>query len=294
MNPYRIYRDEWARALARQLTAAKYDTFVAMPFTEHFSYRSKEVLTSVIGAAIETANKRAQAKRPFASPERVDLPMGATVITEEIVKRILNCHIFLADVTFENAGVLLETGVALGVKPNRQIVLITQGSHSDLHFDVRNNNVIRYSPDGSVNRLADALLRAAAAFEEQVAHHVEAVTRRLSPEAIIALNYYGKIQRLHWANSLHSESRGPHFQGPDGPARFAAATAELREKDLVWTDYKVGAVPGGDAFGMHATEFGWAVIEMMWPALRRESGSKPRPRRRSVTRTAKPRSGRSA
>ena len=46
------------------------------------------------------------------------------------------------------------------------------------------------------------------------------------------------------------------------------ATRELRDKDLLWTDYAVGAVPGGDAFGMHATELGWLVIENMWIDLR--------------------------
>ena len=71
--------------------------------------------------------------------------MGAAVITEEIILRILESHIFMADVTFENAGVLLETGIALGTKPNRQIILITQGSHGDLHFDLRNNHVISTS-----------------------------------------------------------------------------------------------------------------------------------------------------
>jgi len=124
MNPYRIYRDEWARALAVQTTATKYRTFVAMPFQERFSYRSREILSGVIGAAVDEANRRGQTPRQFDIPERIDVPMGAAVITEEIILRILESHIFMADVTFENAGVLLETGIALGTKPNRQIMVL--------------------------------------------------------------------------------------------------------------------------------------------------------------------------
>ncbi len=56
MNPYRIYRDEWAKALATQTTAPEYTTFVAMPFEERFSYRSREILEGVIGAAARETN----------------------------------------------------------------------------------------------------------------------------------------------------------------------------------------------------------------------------------------------
>lgn len=41
MNPERIYRQYRDDALAHQLTADKYSTFVAMPFSEHFSYHSQ-------------------------------------------------------------------------------------------------------------------------------------------------------------------------------------------------------------------------------------------------------------
>lgn len=242
-----------------------------MPFQERFSYRSRDILCTVLGAAVDEANRRAETRRVFARPERTDVPMGAAVITEEIVLRILESHFFVADVSFENAGVLLETGIALGTKPNRQIILITQGAHEDLHFDLRNNNVISYNPSGSVVEIAQALIAAAKYFEEQVQHHILAVRRRLSPEAILALNWYGQLQRQHGAASLHAGHLGPHFNGEDGRSRFDGATRELREKDLLWTDYAVGAIPGGDAFGMHATELGWVVIENMWPDLRRST-----------------------
>jgi len=269
MNPYRIYRDEWAKALATQTTASEYTTFVAMPFEDRFSYRSREILERVIRAATREANERKEARRPFAIPERVDVPVGAVVITEQIISGILESHFFLGDLTAQNAGVILEAGIALGTKPNRQVILITQGPLSDLHFDLRNNNVISYNPDGSVAQIASAFISAAIGFEEQVQHHILSVSRQLSPEAILALNWYGRIQRDNKANSLHAQNIGPYFDEPNGLSRFDAATRELRDKGLLWTDYAVGAVPGGDAFGMHATEFGWAVIENMWGDLRR-------------------------
>jgi hypothetical protein len=266
LNPYRIYRDEWAEALRDQVVAASYDSFVAIPFQEHFSYRSKEILSGVIGKAVEEANARASGlPRKFAVPERVDAPRGAVVITDEIVRKILRSHYFIADLTFQNAGVVLETGVALGTKPNQQIVLITQGRHEELHFDIRNNQVIGYNSQGAASEIANALLAAAEHFESQAAQHVLSVTRRLSPEAILALNWYGQIQRKDPHASLHAGNLPPFLDS----GAFHRGTAELRERDLLWTDYAVGAVPGGDAFGMHATEFGWAVIESMWAVLRR-------------------------
>jgi len=268
MDPYRIYRDQWAKALAMQATATNYTTFVAMPFHEHFSYRSRDILCTVIGAAVDEANHRADLRRRFARPERVR-PRGASVISDEIITGILDSHFFLADLSFENAGVLLETGIALALKPARQIILITQGSHDELHFDVRNNHVICYNPTGALTEIADAFVGAARHFEEQVEHHIGAVKRRLSPDAIVTLNSYGQMHRLHPGLSLHAGNRGPRFQDADGVARFDAATRELRDRDLLWTDYAVGAIPGGDAYGMHATELGWAVIENMWPELRR-------------------------
>jgi hypothetical protein len=273
MNPYRIYRDEWAKALATQAMAPEYTIFVAMPFEEKFSYRSREILERVIRTAAREANNRKEARRPFTIPERVDVPAGAVVITEQIISGILESHFFLGDLTSQNAGVILEAGIALGTKPNRQVILITQGPLSDLHFDLRNNKVISYNPDDSVAQIASAFISAASAFEEQVQHNILSVTRMLSPEAILALNWYGRLQLENKAKSLHAQNIGPYFEGPNGLSRFDAATRELRDKGLLWTDYVVGAVPGGDAYGMHATEFGWAVIANMWSGLQRNRNS---------------------
>lgn len=275
MNPYRIYRDEWAGALRRQATATHYASFVAMPFRESSSYRSHKIFQTVISAAVEEANNRGGLPRTFSVPQRVDRPQGAVVITEEIVLGILESHIFIADLTFQNPGVVLETGIALGTKANRQIVLISQGSLAKLHFDLKSNNVVKYRKNGPVSAIADAIRSAAQHFEAQVKRFLVDARTRLSPESHAALLWYATIQQQNLHYSLHADSRGPNFVGPDGPRRFDTATAELRSRDLLWTDYAAGAAPGGgDAFGMHATDFGWAIIESIWPHLPRPKGAK--------------------
>jgi len=197
--------------------------------------------------------------------------MGAAVITEEIVLGILNSHFFIADVTFQNPGVLLEAGIALAIKPGRQIILITQGSPSELHFDLRGNNVISYSPTGSVVKIAEALIAAARHFEEQLDHYAASVVKQLSPEAIALLKWYGTIQLQHPGLSLHSGNMGPWLAGKSALQPFEAAARELREKDLLWTDYRPDATPTGDLHGTHAPELGWVVIGKLWPSLRRAS-----------------------
>ena len=180
MNPDRIYRQHRDDALARQVTASEYATFVAMPFGDRFSYRSKDVFERVICAAATRATERKEAARPFARPVRADDKPGlAGVITEDIVVDILESHFFVADLTFANAGVLLETGAALGLKSNNQIILLLQGDPRDLHFDIRNNRVLRYDSDGAVEEIATAFISAARAFESDRQRYVESVTRSL-------------------------------------------------------------------------------------------------------------------
>ena len=274
LNPYRIYRDEWARALRIQTTAKAYQTFVAMPFRDRFRYRSRQVLDNTIRRAATVANERSvDGLRAFSTPERVDRPAGAVLITDEIVQGIVESHFFIADLTFENPGVILEAGIAFGAKPNRQIILITQGNRKRLHFDLRNNNVIRYRRTGSVEEIAGAFISAARAFESRARDHIVAATSRVSPDAIACLKWYAQRRKIDRHASLHDQDLKPQFPGNTGLIRFNTATQELRERDLLWTDYSVAVPPmGRDAFGMHATEFGWAVIEYMWPDLRTAAG----------------------
>lgn len=278
MNPYRIYRDEAADALRRQATADSYSSFVAMPFGDTASYRSRTIFESVICAAVAEADKRGGLPRSFAAPRRVDQPQGAVVLTEEIVLGILESHIFIGDLTGQNTGVVLEAGVAFGTKPNRQIVLVTQESFEKLHFDLKANYVTQYQPEGPVTAIADAIYSAAQHYEEQVKRFLVDVRHRLSPHSLAALLYFAAVQQENIHISLHPKNRGPNFQdGSEGAQRLEAATAELRSKDLLWTDYAVGAAPHGDAFGMHATAFGWLIIESLWPHLPRPKDAKVSP-----------------
>jgi len=274
MNPDRIYRQYREDALAKQVTASKYTTFVAMPFGDQFSYHSRDILRDVIQKAATLANEKKSPARPFAPPMRIDELAGtARVVTEEIIVKILESHLFIADLTFENAGVLLETGIALGLKPNPQIILITQGKLSDLHFDIRNNNVISYKNDDSVDAIAEALIAAAKAFEADTKRHITAITATLSPDAIFCLRHYGAIQRQDPINSLHADIACNIFPN-DGRARerFDTGTRELLRTRLIWTDWPKtrGTI---EFFGMHATDLGWAVIGEKWPELKKQSAT---------------------
>lgn len=272
MNPDRIYRQHRDDALAAQITAPEYTTFVAMPFGDTFSYRSCDVYQNVIQRAATRANESGGAKRPFAQPSRVDDHAGtARVITEEIIVQILASHIVVADLTFENVGVLLETGIALGLKPTQQIVLITQGPLSNLHFDIRNNNVISYKNEDSVDAIAKALISASLSFEDDRDKYVSGITRTLSPDAIACLKHYATLQKSSDAASLHAVVAESCFADDRAHERFESGTSQLLRSRLLWTDWKVGAVPGGDAFGMHATDLGWAVISELWAGLAKES-----------------------
>lgn len=257
LNPHRIYRDEWAQALVAQAETVSYSTFVAMPFHEHYSYKASHILSTVVEAAVVQANATKKAPRPFATPERVDVPKGASVITDDIALGILNSHFFLADLTFQNPGVLLETGVALAVKPSRQIILITQGRHSDLHFDLQHNNVICYSPDGAIDAIAGAFVAAAFHFENQLDHYARSVRLHLSPDAIHLLLTYADYQRHRPGFSLHADNAHAYFSAADSRVRFEFAARELRDRDLLWTD--IAAIPHGFRHGMHTTELGKLV-----------------------------------
>jgi hypothetical protein len=270
MNPDRIYRQYRDDALAKQITAAEYNTFVAMPFRDSFSYRSKKIYEEVIRGAAKHANKLKKTERQFALPMRIDSePETAVVITEEIVVKILESHLFIGDLTFGNPGVLLEVGVSFGLKPNKQVILIMQGDLKELHFDIRNNTVICYDQPDAIERIANALIAGANAFESDCELYISSITRTLSADAILCLNWYGRMRRdiPGQMTSLHFGTIPNNFDGDQN--RFQGATRELLSRYLIWTDYNVGGIPGGDEWGMHATELGWAVIEYLWPVLKR-------------------------
>ncbi len=271
MNPERIYQQHREDALARQIAAAKYSTFVAMPFRDSFSYRSHEIYETIIQKAAEVANEHRTAKREFDVPRRTDDSGSgqAVVITEEIVVGILEAHLFLADVTFHNPGVILETGIALGLKPNRQIILMSQGTASELHFDLRNNNVIFYRDTHAVETLASALIAAAGAFEGDAERYVGSVVKSLSSPAVKCLRWFGEARTREPHQSLHEGIAIQVFQPrPEGEALilFQLATQELIQKKLLYMHYVPrGGASGGDMWGMGTTELGWATIGKLWP-----------------------------
>lgn len=272
MNPDRIYSQYRDDALAMQATAKEYSTFIAMPFANRFSYNSQQIFKEVIQAAATKANELNQAPRKFAVPKRADDGAGtAVVITEAIVTEILYSHLFIADLTFENSGVLLETGVAMGLKPNQQIILITQGDLRDLHFDIRNNKVFSYNPAGALTKIAEAMIAAAKSFEADTEKRIESIKSVLTSDAVHVLHVYGIFQKKNPLQSLCRQLSEQIFGDKNrSDERFEAATRELLEKSLLYTDYKPNAAPGGgDRFGMHATKLGWVVISRMWPELAR-------------------------
>lgn len=272
MNPDRIYKQYRDDALALQFSASEYTTFVAMPFRDSFSYRSIEIYEEVFCRAAQRATELNEARLPFARPFRMDqAPGGSVVNREEIVVSILKSHLVLADLTMGNHGVLVEAGVALGLKPNRQVILVTQGDLGDLHFDIRNNSVLRYDSGNEVEVIAKAMVRGAKAFEEECVRYVIQLASRLTSDAILSMNLYGKLRRDNPNKrfSLHEGVRHQYFKGEDASIRFHQATRELLVMGLLETEYEVGGIPGGDAWGMHATKLGWAFIEYMWKELHR-------------------------
>jgi len=193
MNPEIIYTNFRDEALAEMFSSEQYSTFVAMPFRDRFSYHPNHIIESVIQKAASKANNnRDKQLKEFQPPQTVlGKPPTANVITEDIVTSILFSHFFLADLTGGNAGVLLETGIAMAFKPSSKIILITQEPLELLHFDIRNNRVISYNPDGQIGDIRDAFLAAARSFESDRKRYVTQVSESLSLDAILTLHNYG-------------------------------------------------------------------------------------------------------
>jgi hypothetical protein len=267
MNASRFYESHREDALAKQIAATKYSTFVAMPFRDTFSYQSQEVYKEIIQKAAEGANNRKTAKRAFDIPWRVDDTLGqAVVITDEIVVGILESHFFVADVTFQNAGVILEAGIALGMKPNRQIILISQGTHEEIHFDLKTVRHIFYRDSNAVEELTDAMIAAASAFEEDADKYVNSVMKALSEPAIQCLRWRGQKMGKNDSTSLHSGVMGDIFKNRAAGEvilLFQTATQELIQRKLFYMC--LVKEDGHDLLGMYATELGSAVIKKMWP-----------------------------
>jgi hypothetical protein len=123
---YQLYRDE---AFVKQFTASEYQTFVAMPFGNQGGYPARRI-RGLLRMVHERANELlpSSSRHRFAELRRVDETTSATmVITDEIIRQILEYHFFWADLTGCNFGVVLETGLAIALKPNERVLVFTQG-----------------------------------------------------------------------------------------------------------------------------------------------------------------------
>lgn len=269
MNPYRIWREFGDDALASQIEAGEYGTFVAMPFRNQFSYRADQVFDKVITAAIKKAGE-AGLPRLFAVPVRADkMTPNAGEITEHIVEGILYNHFFLADLTMANQGVLIELGAALSLKHSSQIVLICQGDIRDLHFDIKDNRVICYDQGQAIDEIARALADGARAFEARVGDRMEAIRKSLSLNAVYLLNLCGRLRREGGPLLPHALQDDPNYQRYDPLYRqlaFDNGARELQEHGLLELEYMVaddGVRP--DKCSYHPTKLGLVFIRQTWP-----------------------------
>src|SRR5215475_13149477 len=201
--------------------------------------------------------------RRFAPLERASEHKGsALVITELITTRILEDHFFVGDLTSNNVGAILETGIALALKPNRRLVLVTQDSHEALHFDLKVTHVTRYTSDTLVETVAQALVEAARSFEDETRLYITQVSASLTSDAISVLNIYGRLWK-GWQPgspkpSIFQRVAGSYnkevFASEIGRVLFEQAARELVAHRLLWTNYRSNVAPGSDSFGHHATE----------------------------------------
>ncbi len=290
---YSRYRDD---AFASQLTADNYTGFVAMPFRDRFSYRASDIYKSVIQAAADKANGILEKEpgvcgsRRFALPKRIDdQPQTARSIGDEIIKAALFAHVVIADLTFANDGVMLEVGASLAFKPTNHLVLITQGRASELHFDISGNVVIEYTPSGSIDKIADAMVAAVRDFESRRREYLTQVTRELSRDAIFTMNWYGRLRTGKFKDqngnqvvaSLHENVAISAFldsltegEAPTDAQRAVASTKfqlsirELLAKRLIECDYRPRTPePGIDSYSYRGTRLGWMFITHMWDDL---------------------------
>ncbi|MFO0861036.1 MAG: hypothetical protein U0570_10795 [Phycisphaerales bacterium] len=298
MDPYLVYSRYRDDAFASQLTSASYTVFVAMPFRDRYSYRASDIYTEVIQPAAAYANQLLASghtptfTRRFAVPRRIDdQPQTGRDIGGEIAKAIMMAHMIVADLTFANDGVMLEVGAALALKPTTHVILITQGDPAELHFNIKGNAVLPYTPSTGTERIAQALVAAAGDFETRRGEYLTHLSRELPRDSIWLMNWYGRLKcgklfgrRVNSAESSFYEGTGwqaflesvmPEGKNPaserlESSVRFQLALRELLKRRLLWTDYRAQTPqPGLETCEYRGTRLGWMFIEQHWPDLRR-------------------------
>jgi hypothetical protein len=287
VNVDQIYQAQRDEAFANQFSSTEYTTFVAMPFSNTGGYpegRIKALLSNVHARANELLPHSSPQSRQFSPLLRVDqMTTGATVITDNIIRGILGSHFYFGDLTGCNFGVVLETGIALALKPNERAILFTQDGVHSLHFDLRVTHIQPYREENLVESLATALVHAAHAFELEADSYIRFVSSKLTPDAISVLNIYGRLWKDRanlsdqpgiWEDSAAAYSA--RFHNTVGAIAFHNAIRELAEHRLFWTHYRPAITTGVDAYAVHTTKLGWRVIENLWahdPDMREPSNS---------------------
>ncbi|MDD5773212.1 MAG: hypothetical protein PHX78_07075 [bacterium] len=277
MNPEIIYKNFRDSSLAEMFSSDSYTTFVAMPFRERFNYSVEKIFNEVIFKAVDQANIEKGARlKEFLKPETALHFSGtANVITDEIVKKILASHFFFADLTGGNAGVMLETGIAMAFKSNDQIILVTQDPLDQLHFDIKTNNVIEYNcPNGNVDGIVKAFLSAGENFERERSAYVTQLSESLTTDAIRTLyeyaSWYQTEEGAGGAPGLFYPYRMPEFfkkeYGEASANLFQLALKELLEKRMTWTHFT--EKDGSYFWATHVTKLGWLFIKNKWPELK--------------------------
>lgn len=280
---YQLQRDD---AFAAQFQATEYQTFVAMPYSNRGGYPEGRI-HDLVKRVHEEANKLLplDSKRHFAALRRVDeITSGTVTITDAIIRQVLSCHFFWGDLTGCNFGVVLETGLALALKPNERVLLYTQDGTHSLHFDLAVTRITPYQESELVVNLAQDLVCAARHFETEADRYIRFISSQLSSDAIMVLNIYGRLWK-GWKPHLPQPSIfqsvaaqfDDRFADTGGRILFNDAARELSARRLLWTNYQSNVSHGADRFGHHATELGWLVIEHIWKhdLQRRKSDGAP-------------------
>lgn len=260
MNPDRIYSQYRDDALADQIEAETYNSFVALPFEDSFRYKPRRVLDEVLTEAAKIANgHNIGGLKQFSNPNWIEATQTAVEITEEIITQILERHLFIADLTLCNPNVLLELGVALGLKPTAQIILIIDGPPTKLPFDIQGNSVIRYDSGDFLNEISAALIAAAQAYELEYSKHIKFLRNRLSSDAVWFmkhLNHHGVVNGDTASHLYHG--------GSDARVRYAIAESDLIRCRLVKT-HNLPDSQNGELFGTSLTKLGIRFISETWP-----------------------------
>jgi hypothetical protein len=289
MNPQLLMDTYYDEAVVRRTARGEFETFVAMPFSDSDNYKANDIFDTILETVrgmngTDIANKT----RSFSDPVRSkDLGDFGHNITDTIVRLIMESNFIIADIRGGNPGVMIELGVAIACRRGYEsIVILSQESHADLHFNIRNTNVRPYDIRSLRGILTKALIGMAEIEEESRKRRALQIRRALPVNSITCLvNYAALYENRDLAKRLPSlyyemsdfcpsgkraEIPGftaqPSMNGrfPDDPNSrlyFDAACDTLVRQRLMVYDYGTIVIDGRERlqYGYHLTELGWLV-----------------------------------